>query len=524
MIIEKRVLPVAKTVHAENEVKALQKLLGIAETGRFDAATNEALFKKTVEWQAGFNQGKDPKDGLKVDGWMGSKTLEALKTSDPGAYKVLNDLNEKISDQRAPGPDGKRVFGLGTLQSRIGGENGQPPKGQELDAAQIKAVTGKEFSVAQAGREERHPDVPYLDGAYALKSPGPRRADGASDEDSSLEMALGGAAAVVGLTGAAAFNAKATPPASPGTGLAVRSPVVQGALMPKDSGAVRVEKDITARASAETSGPNRPGRVGGAPGAASEAVAAETSAACGAVAAETEAKALARTAGTVEVAAKEASLLSKAFGVVASGVGKVLKPVAVIADPVMAAATASSGHRVAAAVSSMATADYTLGGLAVFGGAVVAPVAMTTIGLKAAWEHGNEYYAAEQQELKGELAPYEQKEVDLLKSAENRYGDLFVQIAVAAGKPVGETKDAARYLQEDGVFDKVWNHYQDKIDEAVRDGKPEAANDASLNMALLQDFMKTEAVRKAAEEKFKDDRDPMRAMSKNTDPNFVPVF
>lgn len=515
---------VTRIVHAENEVKALQKLLGAPETGVFDAATNAALFKKTVEWQANFNAGKDPKDRIKVDGWMGPDTLAALEKSNPEAYGALNALNKKVSDQREPGPDGQKVFGLKTLQSRIHGENGHPPKGQELNAEQIKAVTGKDFSsTAQA--------------AIATTS---AVADG-GEPSSVLEIAAaGGGVVAAGFTAAAAWKRAGAAPAStsPGTGLAARSPVVvERTPTPTGVDPVRLEKDITPQASAETSGPNRPGRVSGAPGAASaEAGVAETSAARGVAGAmEAEVRALAKTADggaasaakMVDATAKEASWLTKIWRPVASvlkPVATAIKPLAVVADPVIAASTAESGSRLAAAGRSMARPDYVLGGVAAFGGAVAAPVAATALGLKAAWEQGAEDYAAEQTKLAGELAPHEKKEVDLLHGSGDRYGDLMAQIAISAGRPIMTIEDAARCLQDKDVFEKVWNHYQNMAENAVNNGTPAAAKEASLNMALLQDFMKTEAVRKAAEEKFKDDRDPIRAMGRNTDPTFVPVF
>lgn len=281
-------------IHAEAEVRALQKILGVPETGAFDAATNTALFKKTVEFQATFNQGKEPKDRLKVDGWMGPKTLEALGGMDPEACEMLRKLEEKISEQRGTGPDGKTVFGLGTLQSRIEGENGHPPKGQELNAGQVvKAITGRDLAVTQAESEARHPDVPYYDGRYALGSPQVASTTGAINENGLSDAgkaALGGAA-VAGFTAAAwkGFGSKPAP-VSPGTGLAVKEQ-----LMPKGSATVGVEKDVTPRGSAETSGPNRPGRAAG--GAAAEIASTEATAAArgGAATTETAGRTLATT-------------------------------------------------------------------------------------------------------------------------------------------------------------------------------------------------------------------------------------
>lgn len=280
-------------IHAEAEVRALQKILGVPETGAFDAATNTALFKKTVEFQATFNQGKEPKDRLKVDGWMGPKTLEALKTSNPEAYGALKNLGDKVSKQRGAGLDGKSVFGLGTLQSRIEGESGHPPKGQELNAGQVKAITGRDLAVTQAESEARHPDVPYYGGRYALGSPQVASTTGAINENglSDAEKAALGGAAVAGFTAAAWKGSGAkSASVSPGTGLAVKEQ-----RMPRGSATVGVEKDVTPRGSAETSGPNRPGRVAG--GAAAETAGTEVTAAArgGAATTETAGRTLATT-------------------------------------------------------------------------------------------------------------------------------------------------------------------------------------------------------------------------------------
>lgn len=504
-------------IHAEAEVKALQKLLGIPETGLFDAATNAALFKKTVEWQAKYNEGKAPEDRLKIDGRMGPNTLAALEKSDPQAYKILKTLEDTVSKQRGTGPDGKPVFGLGTLTPRIKGENGHPPKGGELTADQVKAITG--ISVSTTTAPPATPGSPAQQGT----PPSP-----------SLAPAPTPAPAPAAPATPAPSSSTQPPPATPVT--PTPSPTLGGDLPPSSSadslvmggsGAVIAGAGVTAvalrnRAGKPASIPTSSPTPGRAEPPATPPVPPEDGLPknrhVSTLNRGNNGTSFARemAADATGAAAKDASFLSKFFSAAVKPVAKLLGPLALVAEPAMAAADAPEGTKAQAALNNTLSVDFVLGA-AMLAPSPVAVVAGATFGLKKAWEEGNRNYAAEQDALAETLAPQMKEEADLIRNAGDRYTGLLQEVGKAAGAPISTAEDAARALQNETVFDNLWNRYQDKIEEAVRDGAPEIVNEASLNMALLQEFMKTETVRRTAEEKFKNDRDPARAIASGYD-------
>ncbi len=500
-------------IHAETEVKALQKLLGLPETGMFDAATNAALFKKTVEWQAKYNDDKAPENRLKIDGRMGEKTLAALATSDPQAYKILKALEDTVSKQRGAGPDGKPVFGLGTLTPRIKGENGHPPKGGELTADQIKTITG--ISVSTTTTLPTTPGSPAQDTppspspapaptpapAPAAPAPPPSSTQttptspvtpttsptpgGVPPSSSADSLVLGGSGAVIAGAGvtAVALRNRAGKPAS----IPTSSPT-PGLAEPPATPPVPPEQGLPKNRHVSTLNRGNNGT--------------------------SFAREMA--ADATGAAAKDASFLSKFFSAAVKPVAKLLGPLALVAEPAMAAADAPEGTKAQAALGTALSIDSALGA-AMLAPPPAAVVAGATFGLKKAWEEGNRNYAAEQGELAQTLAPQMKEEADLIRNTGDRYTGLLQEVGKAAGTPIATAEDAARALQNETVFDNLWNRYE----EAVRDGAPEIVNEASLNMALLQEFMKTETVRRTAEEKFKNDRDPARAIASGHDRNDI---
>ena len=92
------------------DVVALQALLGVAQTGTFDAATRKAV--KKVQRAA----------GIKAHGVVGPKTLEAI--TDPAAAKRAKKASSR-SLPRAGAPAASRAYARAFIASKYGWGSGQ---------------------------------------------------------------------------------------------------------------------------------------------------------------------------------------------------------------------------------------------------------------------------------------------------------------------------------------------------------------------------------------------------------------
>lgn len=237
-------------IHAEAEVKALQKALGIAETGVFDAATNKKLFEFTVKAQTEHNA-RNPSSPVKIDGWMGPKTLETIG-GNPEVYDALRRLDEKVAKERGM-EDRPPGAGLKTLQFRT---DSHPPKGQELSPAAAAKITGTPVSEVRKAEED---DMASRAEAARGSSPGgsapqqPQQQAGASSQPETTKTAsgepaegspdnsnllwgvVGGTAAVVGYTALKnAWNSGKTAPPADFRTAQMAEPTPTKAALPDD--------------------------------------------------------------------------------------------------------------------------------------------------------------------------------------------------------------------------------------------------------------------------------------------------
>lgn len=517
--------------HAEAEVETLQKLLlGLDEHASGDdlkraiAAAGPGKVghgMKAGQWDADMNSAftdwviaRQTEYGIRKDGWVGAETLGALKGKNERAFQALNSLNES----------GK----LDALHSRT---TAHPPKGQELSRQQAAAIQEKADKGLLTGTAPVHaapsktvvlqappgeggkgdlgvPVVAAVAAGVVTVPVAKHLADAARNTRetktvSELRQNLRNDAIKTGTAPAAASPAGSSSTAVVPAARSAASQAKEGVPLPKDDLAglnAKTVKGVTV----ETTGPARPPAVFEPPP-------------------TTAPKAAAAAAG---VATEDASLMSKAASTPKLPVSRLMGSLAVVSlavDPALAAADAPEGQRVDAAVKAMTTSDYILATTAlgigfVSGGAGLAAGAGLT--LKAAWDQGKIDYQQTKKKLGETLAPYDQRQDTLVVDASRRLSGLATQVALAAGKPAGTVADISDMLRSPEVFDKVYTHYQSRIDNAVKVGDEKAAKEASLGMALLQDFGTVQTARTVAENQFKNDRDPHRAMA--TAP--VPVF